>query len=125
MKELLVRHIMSKSFETVRADDILQRVIDLMRKTKLDGLPVVDADGRLIGMMPKTNLFEAIGAGFPLHTPITAHFVQEPVAFRESMPYTVAAETVRSTKIGSAPVVDDHGKVRGIVTKASVDHGHV
>ncbi len=119
MKELLVRHIMSKSFETVRADDSLQRVIQLMRKTKLDGLPVVDADGKLIGMMPKTNLFAALGAGFPLHAPITEHFVREPVAFRESMPYSVAADTVRSTKIGSAPVVDDLGKVRGIVTKAS------
>ncbi len=119
MKELLVRHIMTTSFETVQADDSLQRVMELMRQTRLDGLPVVDTQGNLIGMMPKANLFDALGAGFPLDTPIQEHFVREPVAFRESMPYSVAAETVRSTKIGSAPVVDRHGKVRGIVTKAS------
>ncbi len=117
--ELLVRHIMMSSFKTVRADDRLQTVMELMRQTRLDGLPVVDDHGKLIGMMSKANLFDAIGAGFSLQTPITEHFVREPVAFQESMPYSVAAETVHSTKIGSAPVVDDHGKVRGIVTKAS------
>jgi transcriptional regulator with PAS, ATPase and Fis domain len=116
---LLVRQIMTRCFETVQPNDSLHRVLEVMQDTKLDGLPVADANGKLIGMMPRTSLFNALIAGSPLHEPITAHFIREPVAFLESMPYSVAAQTIRFTKIGSAPVVDDRGKVTGIVTKAS------
>lgn len=119
MKELLVHHIMTRSFHTVESHDTLGKVMELLRETRLDGLPVVDSRARLIGMMPKANLFDALLSGLPMSTPVAEIFVREPVAFRESMPYTVAAETIRNTKIGSAPVVDSQGKVTGVVTKAS------
>ena len=119
MKEMLVQHIMTRSFRTVECHDTLEKVVELLRESKLDGLPVIDAHGKLIGMMPKANLFDALLSRLPLSTPVAEIFVREPVAFRESMPYTVAAETVKNTKIGSAPVVNRQGKVTGVVTKAS------
>jgi transcriptional regulator with PAS, ATPase and Fis domain len=117
--DLLIEHIMTRSFKTLLPSDSLNRVLELMRETKLDGLPVVDESGKLIGMMPRSRLFDALITESSLRAPITAYYVRDPVTFLESTPYRVAAQNIRVTKIGSAPVVGDCGKVTGIVTKAN------
>ncbi len=51
-----VRQLMSRSPKAVPEDTILSEVVDLMRRTQLDNLVVVDAHGRPVGMIDIQDL---------------------------------------------------------------------
>ena len=70
MKNIFVKDIMIRSFKTVSPDNALSKVARLLRQTRLDGLPVTDPDGGLIGIMTKANFYDAIADGLPPDTPI-------------------------------------------------------
>jgi CBS domain-containing protein len=51
-----VRDIMERDPATVRADDSIEDVIQLLRQHELPGVPVVDGDGRCIGIVTEADL---------------------------------------------------------------------
>ena len=54
-----VSAVMGKSPRTVGPDDLAQTAAELMRSTQLDQLPVVDADGRPVGLLDVQDLLAA------------------------------------------------------------------
>lgn len=59
-KNILVGEVMSTNLITVGADDTLMRCADLMIDNYLQRLPVVDASGRILGLMHIGDLYRAI-----------------------------------------------------------------
>lgn len=57
-KALTVADIMSEKTPTVSPDDSLKNVANIMFKHKVDGLPVVDAGGRVVGEISEKELLE-------------------------------------------------------------------
>ncbi len=120
MHTLTVSSIMSHSFETLHLGDTLQRAALLMRKSKLDVLPVINADGQLLGLMTKANLYDAVAAGEAPDTPVkNDHIKKNVVTLHQDMPYNEVTEIVKKSRVGTAIVLDDQNKVVGIFTKAS------
>ncbi|MBF0232981.1 MAG: sigma 54-interacting transcriptional regulator [Desulfamplus sp.] len=110
---------MMSSFETLTPMDSLQKTAMIMRRSKLDILPVTDADGQLIGIMTKANLYDAVAAGMLPDRSIEGLFViKNLVTLQDDTSYEEAAEIVRKSRAGSAVVIDKRGKVSGIFTKA-------
>src|SRR5919204_5283860 len=68
----LVRDIMERDPATVQVDDSIQDVIRVLRKHDLPGLPVVDADGRCVGIVTEADLVLPDEQG-DLHLP---HYIQ-------------------------------------------------
>src|ERR687885_1982016 len=64
----LVRQIMTADPVTVAPDASVEEVVRLMREHELPGLPVVDADGRLVGIVTESDLVIADDEG-DLHIP--------------------------------------------------------
>ncbi len=57
-KALIVADIMTEKTPTVSPDDSLKNVANIMFKHKVDGLPVVDADGKIVGEISEKDLLE-------------------------------------------------------------------
>ena len=55
-----VEEIMTKKLQTVYEDARLEYALEVMRKEGIGSLPVVDADGRLIGIITERDLLHAI-----------------------------------------------------------------
>lgn len=55
-----VRDLMTRDIITVREDHPLMECVDHMLKHHISTLPVVDHEGRLVGMLYKSSLFFAI-----------------------------------------------------------------
>lgn len=55
-KPLLVRDAMSRGAQTVTLDDTVATAAHIMRETGHGVLPVVDAEGRLVGLLKKHTL---------------------------------------------------------------------
>ncbi len=119
MQDLTVLNIMTHSFETLNPGDDLQRAALLMRRSKLDVLPVIGIDGRLIGLMTKVNLYDAVASGKLPNTPVNDFFIKKDVVtLQEGMSYDEVTEIVKNSRVGTAIVLNDQEKVVGIFTKA-------
>jgi CBS domain-containing membrane protein len=124
----LVRDVMSVDVVTLGRNDKLVAAEDLMRLGRIRHLPVVDDDGRLVGIVSQRDLFhngliKALGYG--------AHAQQHALAtvmVKEAMttdvvtttpdtPLRDAARMMLERKIGCLVVVDT-GRVAGILAES-------
>ncbi|MBU2644764.1 sigma 54-interacting transcriptional regulator [bacterium] len=119
MTPIRIRDLMSRDFEPVRPEDSLQQVVKIMRRTKIDDLPVLDDSGLLKGVVTKASLFDAIAAGKPLDTPARNLLKTNVTTVSEEADYSGIIERVRSASTGSAIVVDTRKHVVGVLTKAA------
>ena len=56
----LVKDIMSKDVITIREDTTLMACVDLLLKNRIKRLPVVDKEGKVIGMVYERDIFFAV-----------------------------------------------------------------
>jgi CBS domain-containing protein len=144
----VVREIMDSEPETVAPDTPVEEVVRLLRENELPGVPVVDGDGRCVGIVTEADLVLPDDQG-DLHIP---HYINlfggtvflEPLgrfekrlrkAFASSAadmmtsdPDTVdpdtsvrdAARLIHETGHNRLPVVDGDGRLVGVVTRVDV-----
>ena len=144
---LLVRDIMDTEPPTVRPEDSVETVLNVMRRHELPGIPVVNEGGRCVGIITEADLVLS-EEDADLHLP---HYFQlfGGVVFLESMshfedrlrkafastardmmtedPMTVepdatvaeAARMIARKRHNRLPVVE-HGRLVGVVTRVDV-----
>lgn len=54
------RDVMTREVRTVRDDTTLSELSDLLRREEISGVPVVDEDGRLVGVVSATDLLASV-----------------------------------------------------------------
>jgi CBS domain-containing protein len=114
-----VKDIMTRSFRSLGPRDDLGTAARLFRETRLEALPVMEPDsGRLIGIMTKANLFDAVADGTPHDSQIKGVYSKDILKLHEDLSYDEAREIVRTSRAGNAVVVNNGGQVTGIFTKA-------
>ncbi len=118
---VLVKDVMSKGVVKLKKTQTIHEVNQLFLDRVIDGAPVVDDIGRVIGVFTKTHLMRAFGK--PLDTPIERLMNKNVMTISESMP----VEEAMNIPVGRLPVVDKNGKMVGWLTrtdlaKAFVDH---
>jgi len=58
--QLTVKKVMSRDVETVHEDTSIVDVAELMLDKKISGLPVIDENNRVIGMITESDIFRMI-----------------------------------------------------------------
>ena len=143
----LVRQVMTPDPVTVPPDASVEDVVKAMREHELPGLPVVDADGGLLGIVTESDLVIADDEG-DLHIP---HYVElfggmvfleplrefesrlkkasaasardmmtaDPVTVEADDPVRKAARLIADSGHNRLPVVDG-GRVVGVITRVDV-----
>jgi len=143
-----VRDIMDSSPATVHTDTPVEQVVAVLREHELPGVPVIDADGRCVGLVSEADLVLPDDQG-DLHIP---HYINlfggtvflEPLgrfekrlrkAFASTAedmmtadPDTVtpdtdvkeAARLIHGSGHNRLPVVDEDGRLVGVVTRLDV-----
>ncbi|MFB6096842.1 MAG: chloride channel protein [Haloferacaceae archaeon] len=134
LEDLCAQDVMTTSVDTLPADATVKDAIVAFQRTKHQGLPLVEDDGRLVGIVTLTDL-EA-----ELANPVVRYLQDEGE-------YELQAETDKSAlemgtddvtmvlpdtnlllvvdlmenkDIGRVPVVDDDGGIVGIITRSDV-----
>lgn len=127
---MLVRDRMSKHPITVTADVHIDEALKIMRDNKVRRLPVVDRNGRLVGIVSEMDLLYASPSPatslsvYEIHYLIARITVQdvmtkEVISIEEDTPLEEAAWIMVDNKIGGLPVVRD-GKLVGIITETDL-----
>lgn len=59
MEDTLVEEIMTKHFITVKKMDYMEKAVSLLREKDVSALPVLDTDDNLVGIITRSDVFEA------------------------------------------------------------------
>lgn len=122
--------LMTRPAVTVPADATVLAAARLMAERRLKRLPVVDAAGRLLGMVSRVDLLRTVAEGYPApeeppRPERGGRLVRDvmrtqvpTVSRRASLPEVVDA--VVSTRLNRAVVLDEQGRVVGIITDAEL-----
>lgn len=65
MRHITAREIMSASVVTVRPETPVREIVDRMLRARISGLPVVDDDQRVVGVVTEADLLEKEERPFP------------------------------------------------------------
>ncbi|HLR60678.1 MAG TPA: CBS domain-containing protein [Pseudogracilibacillus sp.] len=141
-----IKDIMTKEVITVSKDDTVEKCANLLSRYELSGLPVVDNEGYIEGIITEADLIkhntkvevpaflEILGGIIYLDNPnkylenvkkSMGHFVQtvmteEVATVIEDEEVEAAANILVSKKVNRLPVVDVTGKLAGIVSRKDV-----
>jgi len=117
---MLLKDMMSKDVPSLFRGDSIARAIFLFRHSKVDLLPVIDKDMRLVGVFTRKNFLDALLKKATLDDSIDPYFTATPHSMLWDTPYEVIKDNLEMSKIGTAPVIDDEGKVCGIFSKTNM-----
>ncbi|MDW7728859.1 MAG: sigma 54-interacting transcriptional regulator [Bacillota bacterium] len=115
-----LENMMTRNFATLRSDDSLKHAVRLLRKSKRDGLPVLDDNDLLAGIFTKTNLYDALLDNLDLNQPVRHFYNPNVVKINKNLDYNEVIELVRRIPVGTGVVVDDEEQVVGLFTKVEL-----
>jgi CBS domain-containing protein len=129
---MLVADVMTREPVTVARDRSVKDALALLARYAVTALPVVERDGRVVGVVSEADLIrEQVPADPRAHllpsspTPPPARLVAEvytphAITVRRHDDLAAAVELMTSTGVKSLPVVDEEGVVVGIVARSDV-----
>jgi CBS domain-containing membrane protein len=128
MSNLKVRDLMTERVSTVRPDDDLTRLYDLMDGEHIRHVPVVDADGTLVGIVSHRDLVRGAArnmAELPVtlqrnllrRTRVDEVMTVEPETVEPEVDAREAGERMLEQKLSCLPVIED-AQLVGIITEA-------
>lgn len=112
-----VGQFMTTDLFTMRPDDLVDLAASVMDWRHIRHVPVVDEQGRLVGLLSHRTLLRLLARGLSDGEPIAIRQIMkvDPVTVAPSTPTLEAIELMRTHKVGCLPVVED-GALVGIVT---------
>ena len=136
MKATAVKEVMTSGVVAVHEDADFKAMVTVMRGRHISAFPVIDVSGRVIGVVSEADLLlkeamPALGEGAVRIARIkerskaagtcAAEVMTKPaVTIREDALVGEAARLMRSRKVKRLPVIDDSGRLRGIVTRTDL-----
>jgi CBS domain-containing protein len=132
-----VKDVMTTHVVAVRMNATYKEMASRLRELRVSAFPVIDDDNKVVGVVSEADLLtkEALEYGVPglmggiLHgrerakaAAVTAAdlMTKPPVTIGPREPVTHAARLMYSRKVKRLPVVDDDGRLVGIVTRTDV-----
>jgi CBS domain-containing protein len=108
--------VMIKEIYMVREKDTIEDALKIMTEKKVNGLPVVNENNLLVGMVVKADIYRfMIQPGHIDSCPVEWVMSKDVVAVHPEESVKDAAEKILSNHIVAMPVVED-GKVVGVIS---------
>lgn len=144
MRTWQVGDVMSTDVATVREDTPYREIIDMLASRHVSALPVVDDFRRVLGVVSEADLLHKVqligqpherrifegsrqrAARVKADAAIAADLMTAPAvtAFPQT-PLVAAAKTMNSEQVKRLPVIDDLGRLVGIVTRGDLLKVHL
>jgi CBS domain-containing protein len=121
---MLVRNRMSQPVVSIRDDADFQKGLALMQQHRIRRLPVVDASGRVVGIVTERDLLVAASRYQQSKVEIAEIMSRPVVTVAPDVPLDKAASQMLLHKIGGVPVVDGEQLV-GVITDTDVFRRYV
>ncbi|MFW6091065.1 MAG: CBS domain-containing protein [Actinomycetota bacterium] len=116
----LVADVMTADVAAVEPSTPARTIAGLLDARKISAVPVVDRDSRVVGVVSEADV---------LHHRYTARNAEQimtkpAVTVRRDQPAVAAARLMEQHRIKRLPVVDDYGRLAGIVSRSDLVHAY-
>ncbi len=128
---MLIRDWMSREVTTVSKDTSMLKASKIFKDNNFRRLPVVDEDGRLVGIVTDRDIKDASPSKATTLDVHELYYLLSEIKIKDIMtpsPFTInaddslekAAIKMLEKKVEGLPVVDDKGAVVGIITETDI-----
>jgi CBS domain-containing protein len=129
--QLLVDDVMSPSPFTATVDDSIPVIIDRMGRQGIRHLPVVDGEGRVIGMLSDRDVRTAVGNPMRAISPrdavvriestrVAQVMTRAPLTLPAGTRLSRAASLFANHKVGAVPIVAERNRLVGVISYMDV-----
>jgi CBS domain-containing protein len=116
------RDLMRACAATLRPQDSIERAAALMTRTQTGSLPVVDAAGRLIGIITDRDItvkLVALGASIP-HAQVSDCMTGEAFACSPDSSIESCVSAMAWHQVTRLPIVDDEHRILGMISRSDL-----
>ena len=119
--DLKIEEVMTRNPVTASPKMKMREMLEVMRKRSISGVPVVRGD-ELVGVLSLEDLVRAMSAN-DLDAEIDKYMTKVLITVFSYESLVRALETFTKFKVGRLPVVDENGKLVGMITKGDITRG--
>ena len=105
---------------TLGPDTQIMKAVDFLLRHRVTGAPVVDSDGKLMGIITETDLLKLVTEGIqgqpPTEATVAEYMTTDVVTVRPTVDIYYVAGIFLNNKFRRLPVVND-GKIVGAITR--------
>jgi CBS domain-containing protein len=116
---LTARAIMTSDVVTIPPDASIKDAIELLIEREISGLPVVDDDGHLVGVLTEFALLAMVYDQDVQNHPVSQHMTQDVITVDVDDPVTRIADLCIVHRIRRVPVTK-RGRLVGLVARRDV-----
>lgn len=146
-----ISEFMNKDVVSVSPDDTVEKVLKTFKSKNISGLPVVDAEGKVIGIISARDLITYSEETQVIPLPYTSDWMYSYTYLIDSIPHKKSAEEFLRTRVSDVmkkrvftisahkswheaaslmkkrevnrlPIVDEAGRLVGVVTRTDLLH---
>jgi CBS domain-containing protein/anti-sigma regulatory factor (Ser/Thr protein kinase) len=119
--DLKISEVMTSDVHTVSPDMTMAQVLELLRFERISGAPVV-SESKLVGIVSLEDLILSL-TNHDSDAPVKKYMTSRIITVKSYDPVVEALETFAKALVGRLPVVDQSGKLVGMITKGDVTRG--
>ena len=119
--ELRISDTMTRDVKTCTPSTHISGLLEILRARHMSGLPVLE-NNELIGIISIEDIVHAMEQN-DLGAPVSKHMSTRIYTVKEFEPVVKAIEKFSQYRVGRLPVVDQNGKLVGIITKGDITRG--
>jgi IMP dehydrogenase len=98
---------------TLTSDALLKDALKIMKEFKVGGIPIVDKNNKLVGILTNRDLRFQKNVNKPVNKIMTTEHL---ITAHEGIDLLKAEEILQKYKIEKLPIVDKQGKLKGLIT---------
>jgi CBS domain-containing protein len=118
---LKVKDVMTKDVISVKKETPIYEAMELMRKKDITGMPVIEDDMTLVGVITEKDLLRLFYADGDEKNQTVAFFMTRPaVSYRENENLRSVCDFMMINYFRRVPVVSKQGKLVGIISRPDI-----
>lgn len=117
--DITAKDIMVTNIISLTKDRTMWQAKELMRICKISGVPIVDNDNHLLGLVSIEDIILAL-EGNHITDPIEKHMTKDLITFSPDVDLEGLIERFNRYRYGRFPVVDSEGRLLGIISKKDI-----
>ena len=119
--ELTIQEVMTKEIITLNPEMSMRDALDLFKKYRISGAPVTE-EGELLGILSIEDMIRSLRDG-RIDLTVADYMTRNVITARNVDQVVEALKVFNKTHVGRLPVVDEKGKVVGMLTKGDITDG--
>lgn len=113
---LKIRHIMVENVVTAKDDDTVKKAIEMLYKKHIGSTVITDDKKKCIGIFTERDAIRVVAQKIPLDTPLKKVMTKNIMTIGEDATFEEARRFIVSRGIRHLPVVNQKGKLVGLLS---------